>query len=221
MSKQFRTFGGFQETIYLAVPEHPYKSTSEKFIQLVNINNIHWVCVSNVLSSSGVVEVYDSKPNFSIGSSVLHEQVAKILRIEGKSFKLNHVDVQRQLGSNDCGLYAIANAVTLCFGGDPHSINYDQESFRVHLAKCFESQIITMFPVANNQRRLTRRRLLSTHNINVFCTCRLPWNKNDSKKGPLVQCKVCKEWYHELCMKINEDIISSLLKYVCKLCLNT
>lgn len=90
------SLNGFQDPCQVARPDKAYKSKSCNFIQVVNVSNIHWVCVSNVLSSPGVAEVYDSKPNYSIGSSVLHEQVAKILRSEEKSFQLNHVDVQRQ-----------------------------------------------------------------------------------------------------------------------------
>ena len=216
--RQFPGFNGFNDPLMLAV--HDEKYASSNFVQIVNISCIHWVCVSNVLSSPGVVEVYDSKPNCSVGA-VLHRQVAKLLRTAEKSFELKYIDVQRQRGSSDCGLYAIANATTLCYGGDPHITSYNQEEFRAHLARCFESRCMTMFPAADRPRRLGRKRVLSSKTIDVFCTCRLPWNKDDYQKGPLVQCQLCKEWYHEVCMDINKDIINYPgLKYNCKLCLN-
>lgn len=179
---------------------------------MINISNIHWVCASNVLSSPGVVEVYDSKPIHSIGSSALHSQVAKILQTSDKSFQLKHVDVQRQQGESDCALFAIANAATLCLGGDPHITSYKQENFRAHLATCFELQHMAMFPIADRPRRLGRRRIVNSKTIGVFCICRSPWNKNDYEKGSLVQCQLCREWFHEVCMDISKDII---LKYNC------
>lgn len=222
LAQQFPTLNGFQDPVYLAQLDKPYKSMSSNFIQVININNMHWVCASNVLSSPGVVEVYDSKPICSINSSALHSQVAKILKTSEKYFQLNHVDVQRQIGSSDCALYAIANALTLCLGEDPHITSYNQGNFRAHLVKCFELQQITKFPIADRPRRLGRRRIISRKRIDVFCTCRSPWNRNDKcDKGPLVQCQLCKEWYHEACMDISKDVIDYPgLKYNCKLCLN-
>ena len=69
---------------------HDKKYASSNFVQIVNISCIHWVCVSNVLSSPGVVEVCDSKPNCSVGS-VLHRQVAKLLRTAEKLFELKYL----------------------------------------------------------------------------------------------------------------------------------
>lgn len=220
LSQQFPTYNGFQDPLLLACSDKPCKSC-DNFIQIINISNIHWVCTSTVLSSPGVVEVYDSNPKYSIGSSVLHEQIAKLLKTSEESFCVKHVKVQLQAGANDCALFAIANATTLCCGGDPHITSYNQANFRAHLAKCYELQHMSMFPIANFPRRIARNRAISLPKvINVFCTCRLPWNKNNHRKGALVQCQLCKEWYHEECMDISRDIIDyPVMKYNCKLCL--
>ena len=58
------------------------------------------VCVSNVLSSPGVVEIYDSMLFYTTKSTALHIQVAKIMKTKEKSFMLKHVDVQRQSGAS-------------------------------------------------------------------------------------------------------------------------
>ena len=64
-------------------------------------------------------------------------------------------------------------------------------------------------------------KIIHSEAVNVFCVCRLPWNKNCTSRGSLAQCSVCKEWFHELCMKINKEIIRKpLLKYKCNVCLN-
>lgn len=221
LSSQFPTLNGLQDPLQVAIPDKPYESASNNFIQVINITNSHWVCASNVICPPGVVEVYDSKPNFSIGSSALHEQVAKILKTSENSFQLNHVDVQRQRGPDDCGLFTIANATTLCFGKDPNCESYEQSELRGHLAKCFKLQEISMFPMADRPRRLPRGRILKRKRIDIFCTCRLPWNINDSNRGALVKCQTCKQWFHELCMDIDKNIIDyPALKYNCKLCLN-
>ena len=216
--KQFPSLNGFQDPITLA-SAYAYNSPSKNFIQIVNISNNHWVCASNVLCMPGSVEVYDSKPSCSIGAFVLHKQIAKILKTAEKSFEVKHVDVQRQRGGSDCALFAIAYATTLCLGGDPHISRYVQNNLRAHLAKCFQSQTITEFPAPERPRR-GRKRSLNIESISVYCICRLPWNMEDSEKGPLAQCASCREWYHKVCLKINKDIFTCpKLKYYCNNCL--
>ena len=93
------------------------------FVQIVNICRSHWVCVSNIFSPPGIVEVFDSMPAYSMTSSGLKRQVAAISE---KSFSIHHVDVQRQRGGSDCGLFAVAFAASLCMGSDPHTERYNQ-----------------------------------------------------------------------------------------------
>ncbi|KAL5239108.1 hypothetical protein ACI65C_006518 [Semiaphis heraclei] len=50
-------------------------------------------------------------------------------------------------GSVDCGVYAIANAISLHFGLNPEHIIYESiDKLREHLVKIFLSEIITLFP---------------------------------------------------------------------------
>ncbi len=220
LSQQFPTLNGLQDPLFLAMFDHPYKSSGKDFIQIVNITNQHWVCVSNVISSPGVVEVYDSMPFYSTGSSALSQQVAKMLKTGEKSFQLKHVDVQRQRDGNDCALFALANATTLCFGGDPHVTSYVQDDLRAHLSQCFETGCMSTFPTPDRPRRLGRQRVINSKTVDVFCTCRLPWNRYDHELGPLAQCQLCKEWYHQVCMEIDEEVFHRpALKYNCKICL--
>ena len=192
----------------------------ENFVQIVNISNDHWICLSNKLSSPGVVEVFDSKPHYTFNSFVLREQVAVILKTKEKSFELRHIDVQRQNGSADCALFAIAFATTLCMGEDPHISNYRQEEMRLHLAYCFQGQKMLPFPAPDRPRRLRKERLIHRDTVAVFCTCRMPWDKYNSKNGPLVHCQMCKEWFHQQCMNIEQKIVDyPTLKYNCNACL--
>lgn len=148
-------------------------------------------------------------PAYSQHSSVLKRQVAVILQTPHTAFELRHVDVQRQVGGADCGLYAIAFATALCFGLDPHSCSFKQAQMRSHLGMCFENQRMSPFPPPDRPRRLAHKRVLSTKNVEVYCVCRLPWNKLDRKRGPLVKCHTCKDWFHQLCVNIPAHVISN------------
>ena len=112
LQSQYPTANGLQDPLVLYQASR-YRSGKQHFVQVLNISQSHWVCVSDMLSPPGVVEVYDSMPAYSQHSSVLKRQVAVILQTPHTAFELRHVDVQRQLGGADCGLYALAFATAL------------------------------------------------------------------------------------------------------------
>ena len=57
------------------------------------------------------------------------------------------------------------------------------------------------FPAATKPRRLSRTRMKYVQTFNVYCTCRLIWNKNQNIFGNLAKCGWCKEWFHQQCQK--------------------
>ena len=122
-----------------------------------------------------------------------------------------HVDVQRQIGSPaaDCGLLSIAFSICICNKLDPHTVGFDQSKMRSHYVACIERERFTQFPATSKPRR-PRSRYIYTKDVRIYCTCRCPWDKKDVVKGPLVQCKSCKELYHMMCCNINIDVVNSL-----------
>ena len=59
---------------------------------------------------------------------------------------LNVIVPQKQANLCDCGLFLIANATALAFATDPTTAKLDVENMRAHLTKCFEENIMTLFP---------------------------------------------------------------------------
>ena len=53
-----------------------------------------------------------------------------------------YVNVQMQNGLSDSGLFAVAFAVALCEGKDPHICSYDQEQTQMcmHLVQCLHGE---------------------------------------------------------------------------------
>ena len=126
---------GLHDTITLAKKPLQCISPTE-FVQIVHVNQSHWVCLSNINCPPGVVDVYDSIPNYSANSKVLHKQAAAISQCMEKQLEIHFVDVQAQEAGNDCGLFAIAFATALYDGIDPHGLSLDQDGMRQHLAVC-------------------------------------------------------------------------------------
>ena len=66
-----------------------------------------------------------------------------------KNYVISFPDVQQQPNYNDCGIFAIANAISLFKGYDPSEITYDLTTMRNHLKEIFNNNIIEMFPCHN------------------------------------------------------------------------
>ena len=141
--KEYPEQNGLQNTVAL-FEGLPWKSKADNFIQIINVSRSHWVCASNIGCPKNVVNVYDSIPAYSISSPSLKRQLAAILHTQAPSFDVNFINVQRQNGSNDCSLFAIANTVSLCLGNDPHMLQYDQTQMRNYLYNCLERCSISL-----------------------------------------------------------------------------
>ena len=65
---------------------------------------------------------------------------------------MKSLDVPLQSGASDCGLFAIAYAVTVALGLHPEEYQFEQAGMQAHLLRCLEAQTIEMFPVLRNCR---------------------------------------------------------------------
>ena len=219
LSKQYPSQNGLQDTLFLA-EYYTWTAGAADFVQIINLSRNHWVCVSNINCPPGMVDVYDSILAYSTGSVALRKQVAAILKTQNRNFELRFVDVQRQSGGGDCALFAIATAVSLCAGQDPHLASFDQNQMRSHLHRCFIAGKLTSFPQSSRKRRLARHRVITRKTVTIYCSCRQPWDRRDNTAGDLVQCKICKEWYHSSCENIPDQAKLHGATWLCKKCID-
>ena len=83
-----------------------------KYIEVVHNGADHWLVVANIgVPRDGVVRVYDSLYKCLTTSTEL--QIASIVNTSQPKVSVEFVDVQKQCGSSDCGVYAIAYATAL------------------------------------------------------------------------------------------------------------
>ena len=196
---------GLFDTINL-IPTVTMRDTKEDgaFVQILHINQTHWVCVSNLNCSPATVDVYDSM--LSVGSQTLEKQVAAVAQCQENELTIRYIDVQQQEGGRDCGLFAVAFAKCLCAGADPHQLSLEQGAMRKHFADCLEDGELLPFPHASSSTLLGRRRTRRLQRLKVYCLCRLPWDRHNTTRGSLVQCTSCKEWFHEQCASIPKTV---------------
>ena len=161
MKKARPEVGGFQDVLLGAVGAFSTETT--EFVQILNTGRGHWHVVSTIGASQQQVHVYDSLHSACPTGSQL--QIASLYPIKKEPIDLYYINVQRQCGPNDCGLFAIAFATSLVFEISPEQCLFDQQAMRLHLFNCFEKREITPFPVKKPRRPVCRVRCFDTLNL--------------------------------------------------------
>lgn len=101
LSRQFPNIDGLGCTLFQHKP--PVKSISNG-LQIIYDRQCHWIVASCIGCDSHTIKVYDS-----MYSDISEASKTVIFNLSSKSRqKIIHVDVQRQEGLQDCGLFAIA-----------------------------------------------------------------------------------------------------------------
>ena len=200
----FPYISGFQDPMLQVTNTFNIQKSTE-FIQCLNVAGMHWITIATVGCTPGTIRVYDSL-NKKL-TKALKNTVADLLHSSTKKIEVEYVNCQYQQGSEDCGLFAIANACELCFGGDPSVVKYTQDNMRKHLLKAFDTLRLMQFP--SKMRRVSQH-VLQREFIDIYCTCRMPNNGR-----PMIQCEVCKEWYHVDCVRAPRKVLNSSVRWCC------
>ena len=179
-------------------------------VQILNGGN-HWFTISTVgCRQSATVRVFDSAHTFVSFRNM--EEIAALLNTPEKSITLQFMNVHRQDGSNDCGLYSLAYATAICSGMDPTAYTFDQKEMRPHFFKCIMNANVTPFPVLRPRRAILKPN--KTERFSIYCHCRLPHKAEE----PMIQCGHCKEWFHGTCENVEEECWTSKAKWLCRNC---
>ena len=93
----------------------------DEFLQVLNVNENHWILIYTIECPPSTVNVYDSLHG-RLSSQALRV-VADLIQSRAADITLRYMDVQWQSNGYDCGLFALANATALCDATDP-SIYY-------------------------------------------------------------------------------------------------
>ena len=198
---------GFQDvTLGLA---SSFSVETGEFVQILHTGERHWNVISTIGTVHPEVNVFDSK--YSSCSTQSKVQIASLLATKEPAILLKYVEVQRQLGGCDCGLFAIAYATALIKYQQPGKLVFQQNAMRAHLLNCFEQGFITMFPVMKATIRVKAEEAL-----HVYCICRMP----ELPVSRWIECSECKEWFHtDSCANVDKvHVQQKKCKWLCSSC---
>ena len=175
IKEKFPNIDGFQDPVLY---DH-FVPAKGKFVQVLNVNKNHWVCVAG--EGNNEIHIYDSLL-IKINNKSM-QAIAKMLKYEDEVFLTKTLPVQKQSNSSDCGLFALTFAFDLANNLDPSLITYNEKILRKHLLACIENEEITEFPKTNEWLARTKdKTLFETHE--VLCSCRDVFFEDDVKSDP-------------------------------------
>ena len=84
---------------------------------------------------------------------------------QGEQLKVVYMPVQKRI-EDYCGLFAIANALTLAQGKNPCNLAMKESEMHEHLLECFSDQVLTDFSLNDTKVAYVTQR---TEIIPLFC----------------------------------------------------
>ena len=182
---KFPLLGGLQNTVC----QHSHSLNFKEInYQIIHVRGNHWILLEITKDEANQpnVCIYDS--TYDNVDLKTHFVISQLVHFEGKSIPLKIMNISKQTGITDCGLYAIANLTALTLGNvDPTSVVFDQNEFRSHYLECLEKQNVKDFPVLKHRRIAAKFKHLD--HILIYCFCRC---SDDGTK--MVVCEQCQEW---------------------------
>ena len=140
LKQQFSEVGGLQSTLLQAKPRKQCEQ-NKKMIQIVHSRGDHWIVAATTLAADDRVLVYDS-----VYTTLDRPTKNTIFNLFPASTCTELVQVNRQKGGLDCGVFAVAISTALAFQQNPAVIKFDQAAMRPHLVACFEKRQVSPFP---------------------------------------------------------------------------
>ena len=120
----------------------------------------HWIVLSTLGCRPAEVNVYDSLYTSQDPGTL--SAISGSLEVFRPPIIVNLMDIEKQQGVDDCGLFAAAVLTALARGIDPTEIKFDQKEMRPHLLHCMESQEMTPFPIHTSPRDTVANSIIMT-----------------------------------------------------------
>ena len=150
-----------------------------------------------------MIYLFDSLSLFKRLTKHMALQLARIYSVPSTHsvLKVKRESVQQQIDNIDCGVFALAFALEVCFGRDPKKVHFDQGKMRHHLYECLSKRKLSQFPTIHSEETYPRPTEM-TILLKVYCVCKMPAQFDTM----MVSCDLCKRWFHCSCVHIVEDV---------------
>ena len=148
---QFEHIGGLVDTlIFSSDPSRPIElNLKQRNVFILHTPNLaHWVVITNINhNDEGKWLFLDSLNHISYLKSLrnLIIQICTNNTSSKNRIEVYSVNMAQQIGTYDCGLFAIAYAFELCIDKNPANLEFDQSTMRAHYNACLANRRFTSF----------------------------------------------------------------------------
>ena len=199
-------------------PSGSYRGNGELFVQILRVNNDHWVTMSNVFTDYANVSIYDSamRLHYRYNSKEIRYNVSidldacNLRALPENKMTLYVEDTLHVKKDSDSGIAAIMFAIAIARNLDPQTVNFKYKHLRKRLLECFENLSFTSITFEDSPCRKLKRKFEFT--VPLFCHC----NKPDMGEC-MIQCGTCAHWFHMSC----EGVEVESKDWKCKVCSDT
>ena len=144
--EQFDLSTGFEDT---TLSPDKFTPVSEKFIQVLNASNKHWILVFR--GQFGQINICDSLVTDGKYPPKIVKSISRIANCHGSVLELRVLPVQQQKNSIDCGVFAIAHAIEILHVENVEKSSFDVKLMRDHILVCLQLQKFSPFPKTNKR----------------------------------------------------------------------
>ncbi len=117
LREQFPIISGLCDPAALMLSSDFVPTINDKAVFVINTDQkkgSHWIVISNIHCENETWRVYNSSCKISVRKAT--KILLKKIYPTKQSIELDICNVQQQIGSNDCGFFALAFVTTLCEG---------------------------------------------------------------------------------------------------------
>ena len=140
-----------------------YSYCPSETVQITHTGAHHWVLLSSMHSKIAIYDSLNLQP-----TDFLLNQIRQLFSCDNSMPDFEQIKCYEQVGSTDCGLFAIAYAADILNGNNIYDLIYAQTKMREHLIACFEQRKITTFPLYEKR---------NTEKVVTYKETSSPWNK--------------------------------------------
>ena len=122
------------------------------FVTILNAGKNHWVTLTNYNphwvhkneTGLGVWFIYDSLNNVEFYANSIKPALKRLNEDRG-TITIMACDMNKQYGTDDCGIFALAYAIAICMDKNPAKLLFEQISMRNHFNQVLKSQNLQQF----------------------------------------------------------------------------
>ncbi len=191
---------------------------NKKYVLILHVKKNHWVTVTNInvyldRGERDRAQIFDSMIPTKIELDV-KKQICSFVRPLANVFRFDVMNILPQSNGNDCGFYAIVNAVEILYNNSPVSCAFDTSAMRKHLLQCLNDGKMEPFPKVGKRQMRFGSGVKHSEEEGILCICRMP--RDDTSDVYFIMCSVCRVLFHKSC--VNSSVNNFCNSWICSKC---